>query len=53
MNAVVAVVKPVLLAFVTSQPVKQLVIDILRALAGMTEIKLDDAAVDLIESNIM
>lgn len=53
MEALVAVIKPVLLAFVTSRPVKKLVIDILRALAGMTEIKLDDAAVDLIEANIM
>lgn len=52
MGAVVAVLKPVLLAFITSDAVKRLVVDMLRALAGLSETKLDDSAVDLIEQNI-
>lgn len=52
MGAVVAVLKPVLLAFVKSEAVRRLVIDLLRALASLSETKLDDAAVDLIEDNI-
>ena len=52
MSAVVAVLKPVLLAFVTSPAVKRLVIDLLRALASLSETKLDDSAVDLIEANL-
>lgn len=52
MSAVIAVIKPVLLAFVTSEPVKRLVIDLLRAMASLSETKLDDSAVDLIEANL-
>ena len=52
MSAVVAVLKPILLAFVTSPAVKRLVIDLLRALASLSETKLDDSAVDLIEANL-
>ncbi len=44
--------KPILLAFVTSKPVKKLVVDLLRALASKSETQLDDAAVDFIEERL-
>lgn len=52
MSAVVAVVKPVLMRFVKSDAVKKLVIDLLRALASLSDTKLDDSAVDFIEANL-
>ena len=53
MSALVAVLKPVLLSFVASPAVKRLVIDLLRALASLSETTLDDAAVDLIEEKLL
>lgn len=52
MAAVVAALKPVLLAFVTSAPVKTLAVDLLRALAKLSDNTLDDAAVDFIEAKL-
>ena len=52
MSAVVAVIKPILLAFLTSDAVKKLVIDLLRALAQLSENTLDDAAVDLVADKL-
>ena len=52
MAAVVALIKPILLAFLVSAPVKQLVVDILRALVKESENTLDDAAVDLIAGHL-
>ena len=40
-----ALIRPILFSFLTSKQVKQLVIDVLEALAKKTENKLDDQAV--------
>ena len=53
MEAVIAVIKPILLAFLTSPAVKGLAIDLLRALAGLSDNSLDDAAVDFIEAKLL
>lgn len=53
MAAVVAVLKPILLAFVASPAVKNLAIDLLRGLAKLSETSLDDAAVDLIADKLL
>ena len=45
-------IKPILVAFVTSKPVKKLIVDLLRALASKSETQLDDAAVDFIETRL-
>ena len=44
--------KPILVAFVTSKPVKKLIIDLLRALASKSSTQIDDAAVDFIEERL-
>ena len=41
----IAIIKPILLAFVTSTSVKKLIIDLLTALVKETDNDLDDAAV--------
>ena len=41
----IAIIKPILLAFVTSTAVKKLIIDLLSALVKETDNDLDDAAV--------
>ena len=52
MEAVIAVIKPLLLAFLTSPAVKTLAVDLLRALAKLSDNTLDDAAVDFIEAKL-
>ena len=46
-------IKPILIAFVSSKPVKKLVIDVLRVLASKSETSLDDAAVDFLEEKLI
>jgi len=41
----IALIQPILLSFVTSKPVKELIVKLLEALASKTENTLDDAAV--------
>ena len=53
MGVIVAAIKPVLLAFLTSHAVKKLVVDLLAALAAETENKLDDAAVDAVREALL
>lgn len=48
MSAVVAALKPVLMAFLKSRAVKQLVVDLLHAYAGTTDNKIDDALVGIV-----
>ena len=48
-----AVLKPILLAFVTSKPVKKLVIDLLEALAKESENTLDDRAVAAVRAALL
>lgn len=46
------IIKPILFAFLKSNSVRQLVVDLLEAYAKSTDNKIDDAAVDLIKKNI-
>jgi len=46
------VIKPILLRFLTSNSVRQLVVDLLEAYAKSTDNTIDDAAVELIKNNI-
>ena len=45
-------IKPILLKFLTSNSVRQLVIDLLEAYAESTDNTIDDAAVELVKNNI-
>ena len=49
MGALVATIKPVLLAFLISAPVKRLVVDLLNAYSRTTDNKIDDALVGIVE----
>ena len=48
----VTLLKPIVLAFATSAPVKKLLIEVLRKLASTTDNTVDDAAVDFIETRL-
>lgn len=52
MLTMVAIVKPILFAFLKSKGVRQLVIDLLEAYAKSTDNTIDDAAVKLVKENI-
>ena len=45
-------IKTILLKFLTSNSVRQLVIDLLEAYAKSTDNTIDDAAVELVKNNI-
>ena len=45
-------IKPILIKFLASNSVRQLVIDLLEAYAKSTDNTIDDAAVELVKSNI-
>lgn len=45
----ITILRPILFQFLGSQKFKQLIIDLLTALAKRTDNKLDDAAVELIQ----
>ena len=49
----VALVKPILFAFLKSDSVKKLVVDLLTAYAKSTDNSLDDAAVELVKKNLL
>jgi len=53
MAAVVSALKPILIAFISSESVKRLVIDLLRELAKLSDNTLDDAAVVFVESQLL
>ena len=48
MGAVLAALKPVLLAFLKTEAVKQLVVDLLAAYAGSTDNTIDDGIVRVV-----
>ena len=48
----IAVIKPILLTFLMSKQVRQLVVDLLAAYAKRTDNKVDDYAVDLIRREL-
>tara|TARA_R100000655_G_scaffold50010_2_gene87582 strand:+ start:223 stop:399 length:177 start_codon:yes stop_codon:yes gene_type:complete len=49
---IVSLLKPILIKFATSEPVKKLIIDLLRKLTSTTDNTIDDAAVDFIETRL-
>ncbi len=49
----ILLVKPILMAFLGSKSVKQLVVDLLTAYAKTTDNTVDDAAVELIKKNLI
>ena len=49
---ILVLIKPILLAFLQSTAVRQLVVDLLDAYAKSTDNTIDDAAVELIKRNI-
>ena len=48
MAAITAALKPVLLAFLSSAPVRKLVVDLLKAYAGTTDNTIDDGIVSIV-----
>ena len=48
----IKILRPILFAFLMSDSVKQLVIDLLAAYAKETDNSIDDAAVELIRKNL-
>jgi len=48
----VLLVKPILFAFLKSDSVKQLIVDLLKKLATTTDNTIDDAAVAMVEKNL-
>ena len=48
----IALIKPILIAFLMSKPVRQLVVDLLAAYAKRSDNKVDDYAVDLIKREL-
>jgi hypothetical protein len=47
------ILRPILLKFVTSDSVKQLIVDLLEKLASLTENKLDDLAVKTVREALL
>lgn len=52
MNAVLAVVKPLLFSFLTSKAVKDLVIELLQKYVSTTDNRVDDALVEIVKQKI-
>ena len=52
LDTMLFLIKPILLKFLTSNAVRQLVVDLLDAYAKSTDNTIDDAAVALVKSNI-
>ena len=48
-----SIVRPILFSFITSKQVKQLIVDLLAALAAKTENTLDDSAVEAVRRAIL
>ena len=52
LSAMLFLIKPILFRFITSNSVRQLVVDLLEAYAKSTDNTIDDAAVELVKNNI-
>tara|TARA_R100001443_G_scaffold83580_1_gene90371 strand:- start:282 stop:443 length:162 start_codon:yes stop_codon:yes gene_type:complete len=48
----IILIKPILLAFVRSNAVKKLIVDLLKKLVSTTDNKVDDKAVEFIEQQL-
>ena len=53
MTALLPIIRPILFAFITSTACKRLIVELLRALAKLTDNTLDDQAVDVVERNLL
>ena len=51
-SSLVKLIRPIIFAFLTSQAVKELVVDLLAAYAERTDNEVDDYAVDLIRREL-
>jgi|TARA_B100000965_G_scaffold53944_2_gene40483 hypothetical protein len=49
----IAIIRPILFSFLTSQRVKKLIVDLLEALAKKTENSLDDLAVKAVKDALL
>jgi len=49
----IAIIRPILFSFLTSQRVKKLIVDLLEALAKKTENSLDDLAVETVRKALL
>ncbi len=49
----IAIIRPILFSFLTSQRVKKLIVDLLEALAKKTENTLDDLAVKTVKDALL
>ena len=49
----IAIIRPILFSFLTSQRVKKLIVDLLEALAKKTENSLDDLAVKAVKDSLL
>jgi hypothetical protein len=47
------IIKPILMRFITSEPVKKMIVELLEKLAGLTENKLDDLAVKTVREALL
>ena len=52
MNIMITLIRPIIFAFLTSDAVKQLVVDLLAAYAERTDNKVDDHAVNLVKQEM-
>ena len=48
----IALIKPILVKFATSEPVKKLVIELLEKLVQATDTELDDAALNMVKKGL-
>ena len=48
----IALIKPILIKFATSEPVKKLVIELLEKLVQSTDTELDDAALNMVKKGL-
>ena len=48
----IALIKPILVKFATSEPVKKLVIELLEKLVESTDTELDDAALNMVKKGL-
>ena len=51
-KTMIALIKPILIKFATSEPVKKLVIELLEKLVESTDTELDDAAINMVKKGL-
>ena len=53
LNTMILIIKPILFAFLKSDSVKKLVVDLLEAYVARTDNKLDDQALEIVKSKLL